>query len=235
MQGLSISAINRLTKREKEAELTSIRMLRGTNFTQCVVLNGLSPQIMVTDHQGKEVAIRARDIFNATTWDKFLLSTSRVNAGLCQLTDMAEKLAEEYEFWLLHNHTKSYRGIKKPDDTVWFQRVIVLTVIRRIMENKYQSEIVQGNEDIFADQEAKAQMNFIMSTRESLVEFAKMVNHVYKNPEDKEQRDSLIVDLFNGFFQKLLRAPLPSALLSQTLESLGMPLEETEENGGIDE
>src|SRR6266436_6569868 len=194
-----IADSQRLLNEEKRAEQWALTVLRGTTFSDCLKLNGLAPTLEVLMPGEKTITIRGSDIYDSRTWSKFL---ANINQKECiyQLTDAGEHVAEQYQVWLLNEHTVRYRALSTEADLAWFERVVTLAVTRHIMEQKYEAYTTKGLET-FADPRVAIEMGNLL-----------ILNHVLKEPAQARQ---LIEQFYEEHYRQMqarslvMREPSP--------------------------
>jgi hypothetical protein len=204
MSTLSLTDALRLLALEQQAEQWALTVLRGTTFTDCLKMNGLAPTWEVVTLEGKTITIRGSDIYDSRTWKKFL---AHANQGelLFQLTEVRERLAEQYKVWLLKEHTARYRVLSAEADLVWFERVVILAVTRHIMEQKYDAYVTKGQET-FADPRTAIEMGKLLALNAIAKETARLVHHIVKEPA---QAHHLIELFYEENYRQLQARSLP--------------------------
>lgn len=187
---------------EQYAERQALSVLRGANFTQCLTLHRIPPDLEVVDPRGNTHTIHGKNLFDERTWQKFLASlTQPVN--LLSLTQSAESLVKLYRTWLLTTYTQRYRWLTTPTHLHWFEQVTVLVVIRKIMEAKHHAYTYQ-QEDAFADPWVALEMGMLMALNTMSIEIAKAIHHIVKQPEEAKD---LVEHLFDVQATRLRHRP----------------------------
>lgn len=183
---------------EMQAEQHALPVLRGVTFTDCLKFHGLAPATEVLTSKGTTISIRGADIYDSRTWKKFLATRSQEEV-LYQLTEVGERLSKQYKNWLLNEHTTRYRELSTEADLAWFERVVMLAVTRRIMEQKYESYIMQGKKT-FADPRVASETGNMLLLNQIAKESARMVHHIMKEPA---QARSIIQQLYEEHYRQM--------------------------------
>lgn len=188
----------RLLALEQQAEQWALTVLCGTTFTDCLKINELAPAREVITPKGKTITIRGSDIYDSRTWKKFL---AHANQGepIFQLTEVRERLAEQYKAWLLREHTERYRALSTEADLAWLERVVTLAVTRHIMEQKYDAYVTKGQET-FADPRTAIEMGKLLTLSALVKETARLVHNIVKDPE---QTQHLIALFYEEHYRQL--------------------------------
>ncbi len=201
----SIADMQHWLEAEQHAERRALAMLRGVTFTDCLKLNHLSPTREVLTPKGDKLMLRGSDIYQRETWHKFLAQSQQASP-VTQLTVVGEGLAQQYQAWLLSAHTARYQALSTREDLAWLERVVLLAVTRRIMEEKYEQYSTQGQET-FADPRVASEMGRLLLLHHLVREAARLVHHIVKDPE---QAQALIAQ----FYQEHERQMQARALLT---------------------
>lgn len=224
----SIAASQQLLISEKRAEQWALTVLHGITFNDCLKINGLMPSLEVLTPEGKTTIIRGSDIYDHKTWKKFLTSTKQ-EEDIYQLTEVGEHLATQYKAWLLNDYTPRYRVIATENDLTWLERVVILSVTRHIMEQKYKAYTTKGLET-FADPHTAIEMGNLLLLNNMMKESARLIHHIVKEPH---QAQHLLEQFSNDVYQRLqgkllsTRESLPS-LPSDTIPPFTQELVEGE-------
>ena len=181
----SMDDYNRLIILEKHAERKALSYLRGANFTHCLRINKTPVEIQATDSTGKKITIRGSDLYNRSTWEKFI-ATQGQGLDLCRLTGVVDVIAPRYRMWLLSDFTPRYKHVKSESAIQWLDLVARLVAVRRIMENKYEISISQRR-NMFADEWSAVEMSTLMALNEAAKEFAQAIHHVVKEYIDHKK------------------------------------------------
>jgi hypothetical protein len=179
---------------EQYAERLAVSMLRGASFTDCLRARDIAPFCRVTQHK-QTFFIRGSDIYRL--WHTFSEIQSYTISPY-PLSTVAESLSKRYQEWLLRQRTKRYYLLSSDADLAWFERVCLLVIVSRIMEQKYRRSItpVAGEPGGFADSWAAAQMTDLMQMRNTTKETARLVHHIVKDQAKAR-------DLIHQFFEEL--------------------------------
>ena len=191
------------TDDEKQAEYRALSVLRGATFTDCLRLNEIAPTIQVVTAHGKMFTVRGSDIYDHHTWHTFLVATCQEGEHY-HLSEHGELLAQSYQTWLLTQHTERYRAIVSKEDLAWLERVVLLVVTRRIMEQKYAAYTTRGLQT-FADLRVAIEMGNILLLNTMMKDTARLIHHIVKKPDQMQQIIKLFFDELFGQMQQRTR------------------------------
>jgi hypothetical protein len=238
VQGLSENDLPRLL--ERYAERQALSMLWAANFTQCLLQNQIAPQIEIRDARGQTLTLHGKDLYNETTWRKFLTATPLSERILGSLVEGSQEVLRHYRTFLVTAYTRRYQALARPEHLHWFHQVTYLAVIRRIMETKYGWSATR-HQPAFADGWVAHEMEKLMLLNQLATEIAKAIHHIVKEP--KEQATHLIEHLYQVHAGTVLQhlnvpsdplpplpqgTPLPLARFSEGQE-LPLSLQATQE------
>lgn len=198
--GISPQAEARLL--EQYAERQALSVLRGANFTQCLTLHRIAPDLEVVDPRGNTRTIHGKDLFDERTWQKFLASLPHP-INLLSLTRSAEPLVKLYRTWLLTKYTQRYRWLTTSAQLHWFEQVTALVVVRKLMEAKHHAYTYQ-QEDAFADPWVALEMGMLIALNTMSSEIAKAIHHIVKQPDEAKD---LVEHLFDVQATRLRHRP----------------------------
>lgn len=168
-----------------------------------------------------DVSVRAQDIFNAKTWQKFLTWLGKRNADLTSLTDDAKELAEAYDRFLEERHTERYRNLDA-EGKIWRYIVVSKAVKWHILNNKL-TAWEDGDEDAFEDPRVGYYLKLTRAIKTLGEECARMTHHIMKDPELSK---SELAKFFNMFYQQFQSIPFEQR--SELLRLMGIEDEENE-------
>jgi hypothetical protein len=182
---------------EQHAERMALAVMRGTNFTQCLKINGLALSITVVTPKSQHLTLHGRDLSNERTWKKFLLTQGQ-SLDLCRLIGVVDQLALRYRIWLLTGYTQRYQAISTQVEREWFEQVTQMVVAR-----KYEAFLYEQRET-FADPWVVEEM--IMLTRINMMtnEIASALYRLIKQPG---MAQNLIEHLYETHAAHLAKRP----------------------------
>ncbi len=208
---------------EQHAERAALSIVRGANFTQCLIINGLVPSMTVMTPTSRQFTIHGRDLFDDRTWKKFL-SSQDLAVEQCRLTGVVDPLAKGYRSWLLTSYTSRYQALSTQTELTWFEQVTLLVTIRKIMEDKY-ARFVREQREAFADPWVAEEMSVLMRLNTMASEIAKSIHHIVRQ---KDAAQVLLEQLYETHAahleQRSLRArtPLPALPPGTAMPLLGL-------------
>lgn len=168
-----------------------------------------------------EVIVRAQDIFNQKTWQKFLAWLGKSNADLTSLTDDAKDLTEAYDRFLEERHTERYRNLDA-EGKVWRYMVVGKAVKWHILNNKL-TAWENGDEDAFEDVRVGYYLKLNRATKVLMEECAKINHHIQKDPELAKSDLGRFFKMFHEHFQTI-----PFDQRSELMRLMGIDDEESE-------
>jgi len=147
-----------------------------------------------------EASVRAQDIFNQKTWEKFLSSKGKQDSALTSLTDDCEAFIEAYDAFLEEKHTERYRMLD-PEGKLWRRLVVAKAVTWHILRNKLNGYLKK--EDTFADERVAYYLKMTRAIKTLLNECARMNHHIVKDPELSKSELAKFFALFYEQFQSI--------------------------------
>ncbi len=222
--------------REREAEWEALPLMLSANFKQVLDMANIPPELVI-QHPGVEpIKLKCGQISNERTWKKFLASTGQQSAPR-KLIGVGEKLAVLYKQWFLTDFTPRYRIIKAEADLAWLEQVVTIAVKRFVMVNKYEAYMCQQPQ-AFASPLVAIAMMILMKLRDLEEETPRMIHHIVKEPELREELMKEHLDEFKQVLQEgwplMLELPPP---LSQGMigpshhDAEGLEQQKEEEGG----
>lgn len=169
----------------------------------------------------KEVQVRAQDIFNSKTWQKFLNWLGKQNADLTSLTDDEKELTEKYDQFLEERHTERYRNLNA-EGKIWRYMVVGKAVKWHILDNKL-TALDNGDEDAFEDPRVGYYLKLTRAIKTLGEECARMTHHIKKDPELSK---SELANFFNMFYEQFQSIPFEQR--EELMHLMGIDDEENE-------
>jgi hypothetical protein len=180
-------------KKEAQAERDAVPFVCGYSFSDCLRINGIKPDIMVRvkDRKG-DITIEKIEAYTVYgSWEKYLKETEQVTGKTTTkilksgkektelevvtpiiLINNVETHIEKMYTWLTTQYTDRYKSITKDEDQDWLKTIIRVTVLRRIMKNKFYSQRDTGNG--FMDITVYESIKWIFNVDEAKEEIAKL-------------------------------------------------------------
>jgi hypothetical protein len=230
MKGRKMESLppNDKLNQEQEAEWRALPLMRYVHFTKMLEASHIATKIAIQTPKGKEITIRASDVYDRGTWKKFLENIHQLIEPY-QLTGIGETLAIQYKRWFLTQHTRRYQFITAEADLAWFEQIVTRAVKRLIMENKFDAYLRQ-QPGAFASTQVALVMMVVMVMHDMQKEMPSVTYHIVREPEllkalMKEYFDDLEHALKSGW--PLIFEVLPS-MPQAMIELAGLGEEEPE-------
>lgn len=225
-RGMNMSLRGRkYSKLEIRAERKACVETDETSYVEILRASGQPSEWRSWEMKNKvmsEVKVRAQDIFNKGTWEKFLGSVGRNDEDLTSLTDDTKVLSEAYDAFLEEKHTERYRNLDA-DGKVWRYTVVEKAVKWHILNNKLKA-FDNGDEDVFEDLRVGYYLKLTRAIKTLMGECARMNHHILKDPQLAQ---SELARFFNMFYEQFQSIPFDQR--EELMHLMG--IDEEEENG----
>ena len=192
------------SKLEIRAERRACKETDETSYVEILRASGQPaewPSWEIKKKQRVECIVRAQDIFNKTTWEKFLTWLGRKDEDLTSLTDDAKVLIEKYDQFLEERHTERYRNLDA-EGKIWRHVVVEKAVKWHILNNKLKAW-EDGDEDAFEEERVGYYLKLTRAIKVLMEECAKMNRHIIKDPELSKSELAKFFGMFYEQFQSI--------------------------------
>jgi hypothetical protein len=213
------------SKLEIRAERRACKETDETSYVEILRASGQPaewPSWEIKKKQRVECNVRAQDIFNKGTWEKFLTWLGRKDDDLTSLTDDAKTLTEAYDNFLEERHTERYRNLDA-EGKIWRYVVVEKAVKWHILNNKLKA-LDDGDEDAFEDPRVGYYLKLTRTIKTLGEECARMTHHIMKDPELSK---SELAKFFNMFYEQFQSIPFDQR--NELMHLMG--IDEDEEGG----
>lgn len=212
------------SKLEIRAERRACKETDETSYIEILRASGQAAEWSSWELKKKqrgECTVRAQDIFNKGTWEKFLTWHGKEDADLTSLTDDAKTLTEAYDQFLEERHTERYRNLDA-EGKIWRYMVVDKAVKWHILNNKLKA-LDNGDEDAFEDPRVGYYLKLTRAIKTLEGECARITHHIMK---DKELANSELAKFFQMFYEQFQSIPFDQR--EELLHLMGIDDEENE-------